>query len=178
MLYRGVAYLPPGIGELIEGLLDDRAHVVVQLFEKVWSRAAETLIKRRGVSDLLRRFWAPEDVEYEPRVGNAAGQWADVVEAKSQRLHSSHRDFPERRFQPNQSAGGRGNTNRASGVGANGRYRHACCDRNGRATAGATRRPFLVKRMKCGAEGRAFAGSAERALVQVTFSDDDGAGST
>ena len=47
-----------------------------------------------------------------------------------------------------------------------------------RATAGATGRPFLVKWMKGGAKGRAFAGSAERALVQITFADDDGASST
>src|SRR5215212_6517526 len=100
-------------------------------------------------------------------IGARLSQRTHVVERSRQRNDAVDRDLTERRFEPDDAAGRGGNANRAPGVGANRRERHAGGDARGGSTAGTTWRAQPIVRVARRPVRRVLVCRSERELVQI-----------
>ena len=114
-----------------------------------------------------------KNVAGESAIFGSAGQHSDLVKRGTVGDESITGDGAVGGLDARDAAKGCWLPHRASGVGSQGKQRHACCNRNRRSAAATARHMLRIVRIARHAVGRVLGGGSHRKLIHVRDADDD-----
>ena len=159
--------------ETRDGLLERRAYIALEHRGEVVAECAQGDVARRERFD-RPELAAGENRPKRCRVGHRSCNRPDVIERGAERDDTLRRNFAERGFEPHNAACRGGNSDRAAGVRPDRREPHSHRDRRRRAAARSAGRAGEVARVVHRAECRFLARGAQRELMEVCLSDQNG----